>query len=126
MTIITDSQYELLVDRIYSCLMGITMLNDEGEEITFGMGEMGECRDEATLVVDEWLTKAGLSRDGDYGEFKIGEQVICNGVPDVVDGFVDRADTQNWDMGYRLILKESGTQSLWVVTQISEKINLVD
>jgi hypothetical protein len=42
---ITLEQYEELVDQIYKLLMA----NPE-----MGMGEMGECREAATLLVDAW------------------------------------------------------------------------
>lgn len=46
-----------------------------------------------------------------YG-FSLGEKVIINGEVDEVVGFVTSDDEENYNMGYRLILKENGTQSL--------------
>jgi hypothetical protein len=46
-----------------------------------------------------------------YG-FSLGQKVICNGEVDEVVGFVTSDDEENYNMGYRLILKENGTQSL--------------
>jgi hypothetical protein len=46
MTIITNEQYNSLVQAIYDELMS----NPD-----FGFGEMGDCKDSATRVVDDWL-----------------------------------------------------------------------
>lgn len=43
---ISEQQYKSLSELIYGKLM-------ESEEM--GMGEMGECRDEADRIIDEWL-----------------------------------------------------------------------
>ena len=55
-----------------------------------------------------------------YG-FNIGEIVICNGEEDEVIGFVTPNDRENYNMGYRIILKENGTQSIGdVIKKFSE------
>ena len=66
------------------------------------------------------LEKGGYMADGGemplvwkrkYG-FSLGQKVIINGEVDEVVGFVTSDDEENYNMGYRLILKENGTQSL--------------
>lgn len=52
--------------------------------------------------------------------FVVGEKVMCNGEEDEVVGFVSPADKDNWDMGYRLVLKENGTQSIGAVEKINQ------
>lgn len=46
MNTITKAQIESLIQSIYNSLIQM-----EG----MGMGEMGECRDEATRIVNEWM-----------------------------------------------------------------------
>jgi hypothetical protein len=61
MTTITEAQYESLSDLIYSTIMNIQTYNPEtNETIEMGMGEMGDARDEADRIVDEWISKEGL------------------------------------------------------------------
>ena len=60
MNTITRKQITALEDKIYSTLMGISMYDDNGEEITFGMGEMGECRETAQNTVSEWMEAEGI------------------------------------------------------------------
>ena len=62
---ITENQFETLKKGIYNMLMGITMYAENGEEVTFGMGEMGECSDAAELVINEWIEKENISIEGD-------------------------------------------------------------
>lgn len=61
MTEITDQQYDSLVKGITDLLMSSPEM---------GMGEMGDCRDAAINVVDEWMeaNKIILSEeiDGDF------------------------------------------------------------
>lgn len=52
---ITQKQYDSLVDGIYSSLMSVKSYTLEGEELEMGMGEMGEARDEAERIVNEWM-----------------------------------------------------------------------
>ena len=51
-----------------------------------------------------------------YG-FNVGEKVIVNGEEDEVIGFVTESDKENYDMGYRIIVKEHGTQSIDAVSK---------
>ena len=60
MSKLSQSQYELLTDEIYGTLMSIKTLDTEGNEVEMGMGELGEARDEAERIVDEWMEKAAI------------------------------------------------------------------
>lgn len=60
MTTITRLQITALEDAIYSTLMGVNIVDSNGEEITFGMGEMGECRDTAQMTVSEWMNSQNI------------------------------------------------------------------
>lgn len=51
MTQISEKQYESLVKCIYETLIA----NPE-----LGIGEMGECTQEAERIVDEWMQKEGI------------------------------------------------------------------
>jgi hypothetical protein len=53
--------------------------------------------------------------DKTYGGFEIGESVICNGDEDRIIDFVNPTDSENWGAGYRLVLRNHGTQSLGCV-----------
>lgn len=46
--VMQDEWYTSLIDKIYSSLMSMPGV---------GMGEMGEARDEATRIVDEWMSE---------------------------------------------------------------------
>ena len=50
----TYQQRESLIQKIYDTLMLSPYVVD-GEVCERGMGEMGEARDEAARIVDEWL-----------------------------------------------------------------------
>jgi len=43
---LTEKQYYSLIDKIYSTLISLPEM---------GLGEMGECKDEAERIVDEWM-----------------------------------------------------------------------
>jgi len=43
--------------------------------------------------------------------YKIGEEVICNGKPDIIELFITPDDKENWEMGYRVQLRNEGTQT---------------
>ena len=58
---LTDNQYEMLVDEIYSSLMAITRTDENGNVLEMDMGDMGDCHDEAQRIVDEWATKANIT-----------------------------------------------------------------
>ena len=49
---LTEQQYESLVEAIYSSLRAMPDI---------GMGEMGECHDEAERIVDEWMEKESIT-----------------------------------------------------------------
>jgi len=51
MTKITDSQYKSLIGFIYSSIMGMDGM---------GMGEMGEAKDEAERIVDDWMEENNI------------------------------------------------------------------
>ena len=70
--------------------------------------------------------KGGAVDKKKYG-FSVGEKVICNGAEDEVIGFITPADKENWDFGYRLVLKEEGTQSLGSVAKkfsVGDKVRI--
>lgn len=48
---ITEAQIESLTELIFDKLIGIPEM---------GLGEMGECRDEAKRIVHEWIEKENL------------------------------------------------------------------
>lgn len=53
---ITQASYDALKNEIYTTLMNVQTTNPEtGEKWEPGMGEMGECSDEAARIVDEWM-----------------------------------------------------------------------
>jgi len=52
MTTISVKQYDSLRDAIYGSLMEINEM---------GMGEMGECYDEAERIVNQWLKAECIS-----------------------------------------------------------------
>ena len=60
---LTELQYNLLKDEIYNSLIGASIPCDCGEIASFGMGEMGECRDAAELIINEWCEKAKIEID---------------------------------------------------------------
>lgn len=44
-------------------------------------------------------------------EFNIGDTVICNGSEDKIIDVVTEQDNENFEMGYRYVLENNGTQS---------------
>lgn len=52
---LTEQQYKSLIQGIYESLMGLTIPCECEKECSLGMGEMGEARDEAERIVDEWM-----------------------------------------------------------------------
>jgi len=60
MKTITEKDYELLKTVIGDIIKGTTMYDDNGNPITFGMGEMNECNDAAEFAANEWIEKAGI------------------------------------------------------------------
>jgi len=52
MKTITTHELRSLEDKIYSKLM---------EHPDMGMGEMGECRDEASRIVGEWMQENNIT-----------------------------------------------------------------
>ena len=53
---ITEKQYNELVERIYQLLM---------QQPDMGMGEMGDCKKAATQVVSEWTVTSGVTIDSE-------------------------------------------------------------
>jgi hypothetical protein len=52
-------------------------------------------------------------------DFTIGEKVLCNGETDCIIDFVKPNDKENYQMGYRIVLKENGTQSITSITKLN-------
>jgi len=80
MKAITENQYRSLTQAIYEKLM---------ENPEMGMGEMGECKEVAEMIVDEWMQKEGITfekseaaskvlkmMDADYSYFAALETVL--------------------------------------------------
>jgi hypothetical protein len=61
MNAITETQYSNLIDKIYTNLMEISYMDENGELWEKGMGERGETRDEAKRIVKEWLTENSIT-----------------------------------------------------------------
>jgi hypothetical protein len=53
-------------------------------------------------------------------KFNIGEAVICNGEIDTIIDFVNTNDIENYQMGYKIVLKENGTQSLGSINKLNK------
>ncbi len=56
MTTLNTNQYRLLVDEIYDSIMA---------QPDNGMGEMGEARDEAERIIQDWCQKADIAIEGE-------------------------------------------------------------
>ena len=53
-------------------------------------------------------------------DFKLGEVVECNGQIDVIIDFITpENDKENFDLGYELLLKENGTQTIGCVKKLN-------
>jgi hypothetical protein len=46
-----------------------------------------------------------------YG-FNLGQKVVCGGETDTIAGFITDTDKENYEMGYRIVLENNGTQAL--------------
>ena len=51
---LTENEYDLLIIEIYDSLIA---------QPENGLGEMGDCRDEAKRIVDTWIKKANIKLD---------------------------------------------------------------
>jgi len=59
--IITEVQIKSLEDKIYTAIMAVEVISEDGQDIlSLGMGEMGEAREAAQLVVSEWMEENGV------------------------------------------------------------------
>jgi hypothetical protein len=56
-------------------------------------------------------------------DFIIGEKVLCNGEADYIIDFIKPNDEENYKMGYRIVLKENGTQSINSITKLNKQLN---
>jgi hypothetical protein len=61
MSKITEIQHENLVQKIYENLISLPYFDENNEICERGMGEMGETRDEAERIVDEWIKENNIS-----------------------------------------------------------------
>ncbi len=61
MNSLTEQQYNSLIEGIYTSILGVSLPCDCGEVAEFGMGEMGEVRDQATEIVKEWAEKENIA-----------------------------------------------------------------
>jgi hypothetical protein len=52
--------------------------------------------------------------------FIIGEYVLCNGQIDIIIDFVYPNDIDNYKMGYKVVLKENGTQSIGAINKLNK------
>jgi hypothetical protein len=58
---ITNQQHENLVQKIYETLISLPYFDENNEMCERGMGEMGETRDEAKRIVNEWIKENNIS-----------------------------------------------------------------
>ena len=56
----TEVQQENLVQKIYETLISLPYFDENLEVQERGMGEMGETRDEAERIVDEWIKENNI------------------------------------------------------------------
>jgi hypothetical protein len=56
----TEAQQENLVQKIYETLISLPYFDENLEVQERGMGEMGETRDEAERIVDEWIKENNI------------------------------------------------------------------
>ena len=56
----TEAQQENLVQKIYETLISLPYFDENNEMYERGMGEMGETRDEAERIVDEWIKENNI------------------------------------------------------------------
>jgi hypothetical protein len=56
----TEAQQESLVQKIYETLISLPYFDENLEVQERGMGEMGETRDEAERIVDEWIEENNI------------------------------------------------------------------
>ncbi|MES2727573.1 MAG: hypothetical protein V4643_10765 [Bacteroidota bacterium] len=61
MNSLTEQQYNSLIQGIYISILGVSLPCDCGEVAEFGMGEMGEVRDHARDIVQEWAEKESIA-----------------------------------------------------------------
>jgi len=61
MSKITEILHENLVQKIYENLISLPYFDENNEICERGMGEMGETRDEAERIVDEWIKENNIS-----------------------------------------------------------------
>ncbi len=59
--IITYTQIKSLEDKIYNTLILAPYLDEDGEVMERGMGEMGEAHDEAQRMVKEWMEENNIT-----------------------------------------------------------------
>lgn len=78
---ITVIQYDSLVTKIYETLMAMPDM---------GMGEMGEAKDTASSIVDEWMSENG---------FELDEQIDSEGLDVTSERSVFRAMEGGTDGG---------------------------
>jgi hypothetical protein len=61
MQTITTKQIESLEHKIYLTLICTPYIDEDGEEVERGMGEMGETHDEAKRIVKEWMEENNIT-----------------------------------------------------------------
>ena len=71
MQTITEVQRKSLEDMIYDCLMTMEVVGNDGEANSLGMGEMGDARKAAELVVSDWMDKNTVTQSVDPLQIKI-------------------------------------------------------
>lgn len=61
MKTITTQQMKSLEDKVYQTLINITITTEDGYIACFGMGEMGEVREQAQITVSEWMDENNIT-----------------------------------------------------------------
>jgi len=61
MNTLTEKQHENLIQKIYENLMQVSYMDENGEFFDRGMGEMGETRDEAEMIISQWIQENNIS-----------------------------------------------------------------
>ena len=88
-TTLTTEQIKSLEDKIYDTLIIAPYMDEEtGEVMERGMGEMGECHDEAQRIVSEWMEENGITEE------KIYECEIC-GWEGKIEETIHRSDSSD-------------------------------
>jgi hypothetical protein len=93
---ITEAQRQELIDTLYDSFMGMPDM---------GMGEMGECRDEAESIVNGWLAKNNIPVTKDEGLLSAD---IVNGLSEKYRAMIYVAVTTFFFYGKDIFVRKDG------------------